>query len=57
MIWGETTKEMLNRVFGKHKWFAYRPVKLKDGRWVWWQLIYKQEMAGRGGNWVDYTIK
>lgn len=46
MIWGETTKQKLERkswVYGLHAWFAWYPVKLDNGRWIWLQWIWQQK--------------
>jgi hypothetical protein len=24
-----------------HLWFAWRPVQLEDGRWVWWETVFR----------------
>ena len=40
MIWGKTTKEKLTQYYSVGKWFAWRPVQLEDGRWVWWEYVW-----------------
>lgn len=49
MIWGKTTEEQL-KVYHKHKWFAWYPVTLDDGRWVWWEWIWERLESHRGSD-------
>ena len=52
MIWGKTTYEQLWE-YRRHKWFAWYPVTLDNGRWVWWEYIWRQKEGHWGGNsWV-----
>lgn len=42
MIWGKTDiqREAAKKKFGDEEIkFAYLPVQLKDGRWVWWEHV------------------
>jgi len=41
MIWGETHEQYQVRVTTKHRWFAWHPVWLKDGRGVWLQYVIR----------------
>lgn len=46
MIWGKTKTEKLKQklwVYKLHAWFAWRPVKLDNGRWIWLQWIWQQK--------------
>lgn len=49
MIWGKTIEKQL-WMYRRHKWFAWYPVKLNDGRWVWWEIIWQQKECHRGGD-------
>jgi len=40
MIWGMTNKQKGETIYSQKKWFAWRPVKLKDGQWVWWEYVW-----------------
>ncbi len=49
MIWGRTKEEqwMIREKWKQNHeketlWFAWRPVRLKDGRWVWWQTVRRR---------------
>lgn len=42
MVYGETNDEYLARKLRWHRWFAWRPVTLKDGRHVWLQVIERR---------------
>ena len=55
MIWGETTEQKL-WVYKLHAWFAWHPVKLNNGRWVWLQWIWRQKNTTRGGDSWDTAI-
>jgi len=39
MIWGKVRDNRTNWVL----WFAWRPVRLIDGRWAWWHLIERRK--------------
>ncbi len=30
-----------------YNWFAWRPMHLQDGRWVWWQPIWREYWSSR----------
>jgi len=42
MIWGKTRKEFNDRRENWHKWFAWRPIILDDGRWAWLQFVQRK---------------
>ena len=45
MIWGNTKQHNIDehdRIAKWHKWFAWYPVTLEDGRFVWWQWVNKR---------------
>lgn len=46
MIWGQTAQEKL-WAYKLHAWFAWRPVKLDNGRWVWLQWIWQQKKSNQ----------
>jgi len=58
MIWGKTTEEQLWE-YRKHKWFAWYPVALDNGQWVWWEWIWRQKESQirDGDNWSRKLIK
>lgn len=40
MIWGKTHKELEEQLLLKDmRWFAWHPVRLRDGRWVWLERL------------------
>lgn len=41
MIWGRTTTEKFTKIYSVGKKFAWLPVQLKDGRWIWWEYVWK----------------
>lgn len=41
MIWGKLLKEKVERVYSCGKWFAWYPIRLKDGRWAWWEYVWR----------------
>lgn len=44
MIWGQKYGEReaaLARRRGPHEWFAWRPVRLDDGRWAWLRVVFR----------------
>jgi len=60
MIWGKTDKEKDEIKRRKAlKWFAWRPVPLKDGRWCWWEYVsYKHHsVTGLGGHMGYFTYE
>lgn len=38
----ETAQEYWDRVTPWHRWFAWRPTKLTDGRWVWLETVERR---------------
>ena len=40
MIWGKTTSEKIAEIYSVSKWFAWYPIQLKDGRWIWWEYVW-----------------
>jgi hypothetical protein len=51
MIWGKLKKEYYSRMEKKDKtnWFAWRPMKLRDGRWIWMERVYAYWESWRAG--------
>lgn len=41
MIWGRTKAERDSYRKG-HRWFAWRPVRLEDGRWAWMNTVWRE---------------
>lgn len=57
MIVGRTLAQKAARAVAlreQHQWFAWHPVRLKDGRWVWLRSIYRQRVGLRksGAGWA-----
>lgn len=53
MIWGKTNKQKeLPKL--KH-WFAWYPVELKDGHWVWLEWLCKKEVLYGCPKW-EYSL-
>ena len=46
MIWGSTYKQL----FACRTWFAWRPVRLVDGRWAWMCTLQRKW----DGRWFYY---
>jgi len=52
MIWGITDAARYERrqarlaalYYKPYRWFAWRPVRLDDGRWVWWEWIEVEDL-------------
>lgn len=60
MIWGLTNIEREKRRKEKKRlgWFAWYPVRLKDGRWCWLQRVTYSFWGAWGcGSGYDYKIK
>ncbi len=53
MIFGKTYTQ---RKRSSGFWFAWYPVKLKDGRWVWWQQVERICKGSRDITWYDYEL-
>lgn len=59
MIWGKTYVERKARWDGEyvwHRWYAWHPVQLMDGRWFWLGVACRRRydqpgMDGRVGAW------
>lgn len=45
MIWGKTTSEKLITIYSVNQWFVWRPVQLKNGRWIWWEYVWKHSWS------------
>jgi len=41
MRWGKT----LNEQFDWHWWFAWKPVKITDGRWAWMEGVSRMRVT------------
>jgi hypothetical protein len=41
MIWGETNTEHCIRVLNPSNWYAWRPVRLDSGQWVWFETVLR----------------
>lgn len=62
MIWGKFTKEEKEGSGSLCQWFAWHPVRLRDGRWVWWETVWlhewtSQSFGGRGHHYEPYNKK
>ena len=60
MIWGRTfTKRKYDKESkwpeGKN-WYAWRPVILEDGRWIWREWIWREYHSSWGDGWYDYYM-
>jgi len=58
MIWGKTHQErdLKNPFMYAQKWFAWRPVQLNSGRWVWLQKIYYKCWASWASDGTVYAL-
>ena len=55
MIWGKTDKEKDDIQAKKDAhWFAWHPVKLEDGRWVWLEYMARRYYCYRQGGRYEY---
>lgn len=57
MIWGKTYQEQSKVIVRCVKRFAWWPIKLVDGRHVWWQYIWAKELEQWGCVNVDYYFE
>jgi len=55
MIWGKKHEDKYDP-FEPHEWFAWRPVQLMDGRWIWWERIMRHKYLGRDSTGVEYYL-
>lgn len=39
MIWGMTNSEKYTTIYSVGQRFAWYPVRLTDGQWVWWEYV------------------
>jgi hypothetical protein len=46
MIWGEMVEARILRITTPHRWFAWRPVWLLDGRIAWLQYVERRARIG-----------
>lgn len=44
MIFGESNDELIKRVTTPHRWFAWRPVTLENGRTAWLQYVMRYKL-------------
>jgi len=42
-----TDLDMDQFLYGWRAWFAWRPVRLQDGRRVWWRWVERGQIGGR----------
>lgn len=55
MIWGKTDEEQKNIEKAKDaRWFAWHPVKLKNGRWVWLERVARTLWGCWDGGYYEY---
>lgn len=40
------------RAWLPHRWYAWHPVRLRDGRWAWLEVVLRREM----NNGLDMTF-
>ena len=58
MIWGETDEQRHARRYTWHRWFAWRPVRVNDGRWVWRETVARKRVDGINGmKWWAYEAR
>lgn len=67
MIYGKTNQEQtIEKLAWRekyyhtwHKWFAWYPIQLRNGRKVWWQTIYRKRYNPiNRSNWYwEYKLK
>ncbi len=60
MIFGKTDEQIQKEINGKQNprdWFAWFPVPLIGGRWVWLETIHRSEVYSCGGSVFMYTKK
>lgn len=55
MIFGRVKVEILEYV-GHRQWFAWYPVKLDDGRWLWLEKVWIKEYHHWGGTDKEYFL-
>lgn len=52
MIWGQT-KEQAKAAFERPTLvFAWRPIRLVDGRWAWMTHVLRKWVEDEGANWA-----
>lgn len=44
MILGRRRKNGPN-LWQPHRWYAWRPVHLQDGRWAWLEAVYRRQVT------------
>lgn len=63
MIFGKSNEEMnqkRDRYYKERKWFAWHPVRLVNGCWVWLEYVWKNYSSACGGGWrydINYKLK
>jgi hypothetical protein len=45
MTWGETDEERFKRLTTARLWFAWHPVRLRDGRFAWLEKVWRWREA------------
>jgi len=45
MIWGKTKAEIIAEARKGRWWYAWRPIWLDDGRWVWLHRVWTYKDA------------
>ena len=55
MIWGKKTNEKL-WMYRRHRWFAWRPVRLEDGRWIWLEVVIREKESHPFDRWRINTL-
>ena len=53
MIFGKSYKQQ-NEKRKRGHWFAWYPVKFEDGRWCWWQQVWRIPKGGNDLVWYNY---
>lgn len=58
MISKKKRKDFYSRAYkgSKLNWFAWRPIKLRDGRWIWLEKVYKYLETWRAGCGYYYEL-
>ena len=61
MKWGKTIEEKNYKYWTKvyrNKWFAWFPVQLNNGCWVWWEYVTRIDRRTiRGWHWEYKSLE
>lgn len=62
MIWGKKKTETIGDITTRIQegespnWYAWRPMKLRDGRWAWFEKVYSYFETWRVGGKTYFEI-